>query len=127
MKKIYFFLLIFLIPYVAHTQTYGNSWINYNHQYFKVKVWEEGIYRISRQTLLFAGIPVSSIDPRKVQVFRDGQEQFIYLEGESDGIFDANDFIEFYGRRNDGSLDKKLYADSTSCKNARATEDLSTT
>ncbi|MBP6335376.1 MAG: hypothetical protein KA444_07890 [Bacteroidia bacterium] len=113
MKKIYFFLLIFLIPYVAHTQTYGNSWINYNQQYFKVKVWEEGIYRISRQTLLFAGIPVSSIDPRKVQVFRDGQEQFIYLEGETDGIFDPNDFIEFYGKRNDGTLDKKLYADST--------------
>ncbi len=78
-----------------------------------MKVWQEGIYRINSQTLLFAGVPVSSIDPRKIQVFRDGQEQYIYLEGESDGIFDADDFIEFYGRKNDGSLDKKLYADST--------------
>jgi hypothetical protein len=113
MKKLYFLFLILFVPYAAFTQDYGNSWINYNQQYFKVKVWQEGIYRINRQTLLFAGIPVGSIDPRKVQVYRDGQEQYIYLEGESDGSFDTNDFIEFYGRKNDGLLDKWLYADSS--------------
>ena len=112
MKKLYSLFLILFVPFLAFTQDYGNNWINYNQQYFKVKVWQEGIYRINRQSLLFAGIPVSSVDPRKIQVYRDGQEQYIYLEGESDGIFDPNDFIEFYATKNDGSLDKKLYADS---------------
>jgi len=111
MKKLYSLFLILFVPFLAFTQDYGNNWINYNQQYFKVKVWQEGIYRINRQSLLFAGIPVSSVDPRKIQVYRDGQEQYIYLEGESDGIFDPNDFIEFYATKNDGSLDKKLYAD----------------
>jgi len=113
MKKLYYIFLILFITDSAYSQDYGNSWINYNQQYFKVKVWQEGIYRINRQTLLFAGIPVSSLDPRKIQMFRNGEEQYIYLEGESDGVFDTNDFIEFYGKQNDGSLDKPLYADST--------------
>ncbi len=113
MKKLYLFFLAAILSIPAIAQDYGNSWINYNQQYFKVKVWQEGIYRINRQTLLFAGIPVASLDPRKIQLFRDGQEEYIYIEGESDGVFDTNDFIEFYGRANDGSLDKYLYADST--------------
>lgn len=110
MKKLYLFLLLFA-PLILNAQVTENNWINYNQQYFKVKVWQDGIYRIKYQTLVFSGVPLSTIDPRKMQLFKDGVEQHIYVEGESDGSFGANDFIEFYGKKNDGSLDKKLYSD----------------
>nr|WP_210466037.1 C25 family cysteine peptidase [Rufibacter roseolus] len=33
------------------------------------------------------------------------------MEGEADGSLDAGDFIEFYGEKNDGALDRELYKD----------------
>ncbi len=38
-----------------------------------------------------------------------GQEQFIHVQGESDGVFDPTDYIEFHGLRNDGRFDTRLY------------------
>ncbi|MBK9524690.1 MAG: hypothetical protein IPO39_07995 [Bacteroidetes bacterium] len=111
MKRI---LLTFLLSSCASlllAQPYENSWINYSQPYYKFKISQEGIYRINRQTLLFAGVQVTGSDPRKIQIFHNGVEQFIYIEGENDGVFDAADFIEFYADKNDGSLDSKLYAD----------------
>lgn len=115
MKKPLLILLFFLLlqPLVLPAQGYENDWINYGQQYFKVKVWQDGIYRISGADLQSSGVPISNIDPRKVQIFHNGEEEYIHLEGESDGVFDASDFIEFFGRRNDGSFDTRLYGDSS--------------
>src|SRR5690606_24715846 len=66
-----------------------------------------GIYRVSFQALQQAGF--TNGDPRKLQLFHRGKEQAIYVEGESDGALGSGDFIEFYGRRNDGTLDSTLY------------------
>lgn len=90
-------------------QPYANSWINYNQQYLKFKVVETGIYRISQATLLAAGVPLSNIDARNIQIFGRGEELPLYIEGEDDGTFDANDFIEFYAQRNDGWYDEAFY------------------
>lgn len=113
MKKTVLILILSLAFISSFSQAFENSWINYNQQYFKIKVWSDGIYRINQQTLLFAGIPLSSIDPRKIQVFHEGVEQYIYIEGEGDGNFGSGDYIEFYGERNTGHLDTRLYADTT--------------
>lgn len=106
------FLLIWLFltfAYSAIAQSYGNEWINYNQQYFVLKVYENGLYRISQRDLLDANIPLSTIDPRSFQVFSKGKEVPIYIEGENDGVFDATDYIEFYGKKNDGWIDSVLY------------------
>ncbi|MCC7232384.1 MAG: hypothetical protein IT242_05530, partial [Bacteroidia bacterium] len=66
MKKTVLILILSLAFISSFSQAFENSWINYNQQYFKIKVWSDGIYRINQQTLLFAGIPLSSIDPRKI-------------------------------------------------------------
>ena len=112
-KKI---LLLILLAFCA-SQIFGqpseNSWINYNQDYYKIKIAQDGIYRISAQSLNFAGFPTAGIDPRKIRMYHNGVEQFIYIQGENDGVFDTSDFIEFLGRRNDGSFDKSLYADSS--------------
>ncbi|ALJ01456.1 hypothetical protein DC20_13815 [Rufibacter tibetensis] len=88
---------------------YGNEWINYNQKYYKIKVPTTGIYRLDKAYLQAAGI--NGVDPRSFQLYRRGQEVSIHVEGEADGSFDANDFIEFYGEKNDGAMDRELYKD----------------
>ncbi|MBK8584191.1 MAG: T9SS type A sorting domain-containing protein [Bacteroidetes bacterium] len=112
MKKLLLLLNLFIVSTLVSAQgPYENDWIKYNQEYYKVKVAQDGIYRLSFNTLTQAGFAVSSLDPRKIQLFHNGQEVPIYLEGESDGTFDGADFIEFFGRKNDGSLDTRLYSD----------------
>jgi hypothetical protein len=92
-----------------HAQTFGNEWINYDQRYYRFPVHEEGVYRISYNTLVASGVPVNSIDPRNFQIFNREQEVPIYVEGEGDGVFNLNDFIELYATGNDGWLDALVY------------------
>ncbi|WP_207432212.1 C25 family cysteine peptidase [Sabulibacter ruber] len=112
--RLFFFAILFCFAFLAPASssygqqvTYGNEWINYNQKYYKIKVPTTGIYRLDRAYLQAAGI--NGVDPRNFQLFRRGKEVAIHVEGEADGSFDANDFIEFYGEKNDGALDRELY------------------
>ncbi|WP_343049554.1 C25 family cysteine peptidase [Rufibacter quisquiliarum] len=96
-------------PSYGQQTTYGNEWINYSQKYYKIKVPATGIYRLDRNYLQAAGI--SGVDPRNLQLYRRGQEVAILVSGEADGSFDAGDFLEFYGEKNDGALDAELYKD----------------
>lgn len=101
--------LLFLIAATGFSQKYGNEWINYNQQYYKIKIDKEGIYRISYATLQNIGFPVGTLNPKNIQLFNNGVEQHLYIEGENDGVFNFQDFIEFYATKNDGSFDTQLY------------------
>ncbi len=115
MRKLYSLIFIlFLSPAVLNAQ-YANSWINFNgsqpysaQQYFKIKVWKKGIYRLDYSTLQQAGFNVTQ-NPHNFQIFHNGTEQYIYVAGEADNTFDPTDYIEFYGKPNDGWADKPLY------------------
>jgi len=115
MKKLLLFVFYITSFSSAFCQFYGNEWINYDQQYIKFSITQNGIYRIDQTTLNSAlegiGVALDDIDPRNFQLFNKGQEEFIYIEGEGDGIFDASDFIEFYGRKNDGTFDANLFDD----------------
>ena len=87
----------------------ANSWINYSQQYFSFKIFKDGIYRIDSATLANAGIILSSVNPKQIQIFGRGQEIPLYIKGESDGVFNASDYIEFYAQKNDGWLDSIVY------------------
>lgn len=88
---------------------YGNEWINYDQTYFKFKTAKDGIYRLNYKALINAGMPLSTIDPRNIQIFHNGVEQFIWVEGEADGKFDSTDYIELFCTYNDGKLDVPLF------------------
>ncbi len=107
------FLFSIFMASAAYSQKYGNEWINYDQKYLKVPITKEGMYRINYSALNTAcnsiGFPLSSINPKRIQVFARGEEQFIHVEGEDDFIFDANDFIEFYAEPNNGWFDSLLY------------------
>jgi hypothetical protein len=85
------------------------QWINYSQTYYKIPVAQAGLYRITPTDLQRVGVPVNQIDPTTIQLFHRGVEQAIYVEGESDRHFDSTDFLEFYGRGNDGTQDSLLY------------------
>ncbi|MFN4123651.1 MAG: C25 family cysteine peptidase, partial [Flavobacteriales bacterium] len=116
-KAIIFLTLLLTMPLQA--QNFGNNWIDYSQKYYKIKVWQDGVYRIN-YTIISQAIPeLSSIDPRSFQLFARGEEQHIFVSGEDDGSFDENDFIEFFGRKNDGYFDTQLYPQPSDQTNKR--------
>jgi len=102
-----FVVFIFCTPLFA--QSFSNEWIDYTQSYYSFPISENGIYRITYQNLVDAGISINTINPENIQVFARGKEVPLFIEGESDGVFNTTDYIEFYGEKNDGWLDSTLY------------------
>ena len=81
--------------------------------WYKFKVNETGIYRISKSFLSDLGMNTNNLDPRKLKIYGHGgkplplivgvsnefdlPENAIQVVGEDDGSFDSNDYVLFYG------------------------------
>ncbi len=65
---------------------------------WRIPISQEGLYRLTYPRLQEAGLPVESLDPRTLRLFRYGEEVAIRVLGEEDGRFDPQDTILFYGR-----------------------------
>lgn len=63
----------------------------------KIFVNVDGIYIITYQSLLDAGLDPSAIDPRTIKITDKGTEIPVYVYGEGDGVLNSTDYIEFYG------------------------------
>ena len=88
-----------------------------NGTWYRFECPREGIYRIPRTMLSQLGIDPATVDPRSIKIYNNGGYQLpesinsvrtedlteiaIYVEGESDGVFNENDYILFYGRSTD--------------------------
>ncbi|MFC5409204.1 C25 family cysteine peptidase [Larkinella bovis] len=104
-----FLISVFTRKLLAQSIEVGNKWINYDQTYYRIPIVQPGVYRLTTADLQQAGIPVSSVNPTTVQLFRRGVEHAIYVAGESDQQFDPDDYLEFIGERNDGRQDTLLY------------------
>lgn len=85
--------------------------------WFRFETNEEGFYKIDRTFLQNLGVDVNSLDPKTIKIYGYGGapliedlrkpsnqgliENAIKVIGEEDGIFDASDYILFYGRSTD--------------------------
>ncbi len=103
----------------AHSVLAAGDW-------HKIPVTATGVYKIDYKYLKNAGINPSSIDPRNIKLYGNGggmlpqansaprpadlTENAIFVIGESDGLFDKDDYILFYGQDADGTV---LEADGT--------------
>lgn len=85
----------------------ANDWIDYSKTYYKFKVSEEGIYKITGETLQNKGISSSELVGKDFALFHNGEEIPVYVSTEA--IFSPSDFIEFHGVLNDGKSDTPLY------------------
>ena len=82
--------------------------------WYKIGLPKTGIYKLTASDLTELGINVGSVDPRQIRIYHNGGgvlpelnamprpddlvEIPIFVAGESDGKFDNNDYILFYGR-----------------------------
>ena len=66
---------------------------------YRLSVTTPGLYRITRADLQVAdpAVDLSLVDPRTIHISKQGQEIAVFIEGEEDGSFDADDAIYFYG------------------------------
>ncbi len=115
-KKLLPFFLLFSIVAQAQmwngTDTlYGNEWIDFSKTYYKIKVAEDGIYRISYQALVSAGVPVGSTDASQFRLYRYGKQEPVFTT--TDGIFADQDFLEFYGEKNRDAVDRYLFGNAS--------------
>lgn len=108
-KHLFITIFLFCGLLKLSAQQYGNEWINYNQQHFRINIPKNGLYRIDSTTLVNAGVPINGMDPRNFQLFIKGQEQYLYINGENDGVFNTADYIEFYAEKNDGRFDSLAY------------------
>ncbi|MDF2157196.1 C25 family cysteine peptidase [Algoriphagus sp. CAU 1675] len=108
MKKIVIIVLS-LLGFIGTVPAQQPTWYSFDQNYYKIPTAQDGIYRISYETMSQAGMNPSSINPANLQLFHRGKEVAIYVAGGGDGKMDPNDYIDFYGLRNDASLDSLLY------------------
>lgn len=114
MRKLLFCcLVLFATPAMAQ---FNNEWIDFNKTYYKFKVGRDSLYRIPAATLQSAGL--GSVPAEHFQLWRNGEEVRIYTTV-STGAFGPNDYIEFWGRMNDGEKDTELFKDPDSHLNKK--------
>jgi len=88
----FLFLCCFFQTETKAQKTYGFEWIKTYQPYVKFNITKKGLYRIDSLALL----SWNNKDPRKFQLFKNGVEQPIFIQGAADGVFNASDFIEIY-------------------------------
>ena len=104
MRKI--LIIIFTLATVAGKAQLNNSWIDYSKTYYKFKVVKTGLFRINQP--LLASLGLTNTPAEYFQLWRNGEEIRIYTSAAT-GPLGANDYIEFWGKGNDGVPDKQLY------------------
>jgi Peptidase family C25 len=101
---------------------FGHAQLLTPDQFAKFAVTSDGIYKVDYSLLKKSGFDPDQIDPRRIKIFagfngmlpqsnaapRQNQlkELAIFVQGESDGKFDKNDYVLFFGQGPDShSLD----------------------
>jgi hypothetical protein len=107
--SLYRLLLVACLLLTASARAQGpQDWINPAQTYYKIPSVQRALIRLTTADLRGAGVP-DGTDPRAVQVFHRGRELAIFVAGQSDGRFDATDYVEFLARGADGRGDSALY------------------
>lgn len=104
--------LFFSIINISFGQTHklNNEWIDYTKQYVKVPVKNTGIHRIMYNDLIFNNVPIGTAQKNTIKLFNMGKE--IAFNDVFTGDVGTS-YIEFWGTKNDGRIDRTLYASDT--------------
>ncbi|WP_298766027.1 type IX secretion system sortase PorU [uncultured Polaribacter sp.] len=112
MKHFFYIFSVFFLLQTNYAQT-ENSVLS-TGDWYKFAVDTTGVFKIDRNLLQRIGISTNNLNPRNIKIFGNGgsllpvvngdfrykdlQENAIFIEGEQDNSFDANDFILFYAK-----------------------------
>ncbi len=116
-EKLISFDIDFKITGKSEKQTYRRTYVENSvlstGDWYRIKVTNKGIHKITYSDMVEMGIDVDNIDPRNIRIYGNGNgmvpernmqprhddllENAIEVVGEEDGSFDQNDYILFYG------------------------------
>jgi len=98
----------------GRSHTFASESVLKSGTWFKVGITKDGVYKVDHNFIKSLGAKPEEIDPRNIKMYGTGGQQLpflnseprfddlqecaIYFEGESDGVFNADDFILFYGK-----------------------------
>ncbi len=113
--KVYLFLLLSFfsmsrIPaqmVVGPDTLVGTEWIRYDQDYYRFTIPEDGVYRITASDLQGAGIDPGQVTGQSVRLYSLGQQVPVFVS--TDDAFGPDDYIEFFGYRNRGEMDRFLF------------------
>ncbi len=139
-----FEIVISYVPAVSNVgsllakKAFANSSVLAQGAWYKLAVTKTGFQRLDRNFFNAIGINPASIDPRTIKIYGNGAgvlpqpnaapraddliENAIWVNGESDGVFDGGDYVLFYGKsqadvwKQSGTAikrEKNVYADTT--------------
>lgn len=99
---------------VAPGRVYTTSSVLSTGEWFKIGLSKDGVYKMTYSFLKDCGLDVDAINPQNIRIYGNGGgmlpiqnseyrpddliENAIVVNGESDGKFDAGDYILFYGQ-----------------------------
>jgi hypothetical protein len=84
---------------------YGNEWIDYDQDYYKILVGADGVYRLTGNAL--STFLPANVTASQLRIYHRGEEVALYTS--TDGQLESTDFIEFIGRRNRTEIDQYLF------------------
>lgn len=108
MKRSLLFILLIISGLALQAQPFGNEWIDYSREHYKIKIAQDGFYRIPFTTLQTYIPNAGSLNPQNLVLFHNGEKVPIYISTTANQ-FGANDYVEFYGKKNVGDVDSMLY------------------
>ncbi|MCX6149027.1 MAG: C25 family cysteine peptidase [Ignavibacteriales bacterium] len=87
----------------------SQNWYNPNKKYLKIYLKEKGVYRVTYEQLLAAGLPSDiNIQGEKIELFNYGKPIPIEVVGNKDGNFGHNSYFQFVGSQPKHSPNSKL-------------------
>ncbi|MFZ1585520.1 MAG: C25 family cysteine peptidase [Saprospiraceae bacterium] len=116
-KKLYQVIFLLFTVHFSFAQMtdngqtrYGNEWIVDGQLYYKIKITEDGAYKIDQPTLKNAGF-TGDIIGSDLQLFKNGAEVPVTVS--SNGTWSASDFLIFNGYYNKSEIDKYSFPNGT--------------
>lgn len=95
-------------------KSFGTSSVLATGDWYKIGVLNEGVFKISYQFLDNLGVDMNNVDPNTFKLYGNGgkmlptlnsdlreddlKQNCVHVEGASDGVFNTNDFVLFYGQ-----------------------------
>lgn len=114
----------------TQTATFKNSSVLATGNWYKIAVTKTGVYKIDKTFLKNIGLDIDNINPKNLRIYGNGghmlpeyngtfryddlEENAIQVIGESDNVFNANDYVLFYGIGTDEWRQNKSGLSSTS-------------
>jgi hypothetical protein len=99
---------------VRSSRIYSYNSVLNTGDWYKIAIANDGVYKLSYSFLQNLGIDMSLVNPKNIRIYGNGGgmlpelnsvsrpddlvENAVFVNGESDGVFNVNDFVLFYGK-----------------------------